>query len=51
MDKMGSRLHFGRIALTEEQLDRYNLRNLENPNPDVIKKLKHDKNSEWFEDK
>lgn len=51
MDKMESRLHFGRIALTEEQLDRYYLRNLENPDPDVIKKLRVDKNSEWFENK
>jgi hypothetical protein len=41
---LGTRATFKRIGITEEQLDKYNLRHLTNPDPRIIKKFKNPRN-------
>jgi hypothetical protein len=42
--KDGTRTTFKRIGVTEEQLDKYNLKHLTNPDPAVIKKFSNPRN-------
>jgi hypothetical protein len=44
LGESGTRATFKRIGITEEQLDKYNLRHLTNPDPKVIKKFSNPKN-------
>ena len=41
---LGTRATFKRIGVTEEQLDKYNLRHLTNPDPKIISKFRNPKN-------
>jgi hypothetical protein len=43
LGESGTRATFKRIGITEEQLDKYNLRHLTNPDPKVIKKFSNPK--------
>jgi hypothetical protein len=49
--KIGTRVHFKRIAITENQVNDYHLKHLTNPDPQVAKKLERDNNSKWFKHK
>ena len=50
LEQLSSRCHFKRLAITEEQLVKYGLKNLTNPEADM-EKLRRDDNRAWFIEK